>query len=362
MQMILSGGQIIHAKIMNKRIDVDIENLTTQERLTMLYSIYVAHPEAEHILKKIKRCHSSRGYSSEPRSMSLTGATGSGKSTIIDQYMLKHEAYETAKETSIPIFKSIIQPNTNIRDFVISVLKSLIASVSGIREDDVDDEFLKGDLGSVRKRLYKYIAQAEVKIIILDEFQHLISSKDKKVLNHIADTIKTLINETKVPVVLVGTTKANAVFAENPELARRLSEKINLTPFSISDSSSMTIFRKFLAEVDKLLPFESFSRLATKEMSVRMYAASNGFIDDMMRLIHDAGYTAIHDGAESIGIQHLAQAFDNNPGQNQTAPGNPFTASYENIQNWRCIADAAIGKPHNSSLRNTVATDISDIF
>jgi Cdc6-like AAA superfamily ATPase len=362
MQMILSGGQTTHAKIINKRIDVDIDNLTTQERLKMLYSIYVAHPDAERILQKIERCHYSREYSSEPRSMSLTGATGSGKSTLIEQYMLRHPATETEKETSIPIFKSIIQPNTNIRDFVISVLKSLIASVSGIREDDVHDDFLKGNLTTVRKRLYKYIAHAKVKIIILDEFQHLISSKSKKVLNDIADTIKTLINETKVPVILVGTTKANAVFAENPELARRLSEKIDLTPFSISDPSSMTTYRKFLAEVDKLLPFQTLSRLATKEMSMRMYAASNGYIDDIMRIVHDAGYTAIYDGAESITIEHLAQAFENNPGQNQTAPGNPFSASYENLQNWRCITDAATGKSHNSSLRNSVPADISDIF
>lgn len=360
--MILSGGQTTHAKITNKRINVDISNFTTQDRLKMLYSIYVAHPEAEQILQKIERCHYSREYSSEPRSMSLTGATGSGKSTIIEQYMLRHPASATEKETSIPIFKSLIQPDTNIGDFLISVLKSLIARVSGISEDDVHDDFLTGKPTAVRKRLYKYIAHANVKIIILDEFQHLISSKDKKVLNHIADTIKTLINETKVPVVLVGTTKANAVFAENPELARRLSEKIDLTPFSLSDSSSMATFRKFLAEVDKLLPFESLSRLATKEMSMRMYAASNGYIDDIMRIVHDAGYTAIYDDSESITIEHLAQAFENNPGQNQTAPGNPFSANYENLQNWRCISDAVVGKPHNSSLRRSVPADISDIF
>jgi len=356
--MTLSGEQTTHVKILNKRTNVDISNLNKQERLKMLHSIYVTHPNAEKILEAIERCHLSREYAPEPRSMSLTGATGSGKSTLIEQYMLKHPASETEKDTSIPIFKSIIQPNTNIRDFVISVLKSLIASVSDIREDDVNDELLKGDLTTVRKRLYKYIAQAKVKIIILDEFQHLISSKSKKVLNDIADTIKTLINETKVPVILVGTTKANAVFAENPELARRLSEKIDLKPFSIKDETSFNTFRKFLAEVDKLLPFNEKSFLATKEIAIRMYAASNGFIDDMMRVIHDAGYMAISEGADSITLEHLIEAFDNNPGQNQRAPGNPFSVAYEKLLNWGCITDAISGKTTISTHRKSTTADI----
>lgn len=362
MRMILNGGQITHVKTMNKRIDVDIKNLTIRDRIQMLHSIYVAHPDAEQILQKIERCHTSRDYSAKPRSMSLTGSTGSGKSTLIEQYMLRHPPSESDDNTSVPIFSSNIQVSTNINDFIISVLKSLIASVSGVSEDDVEDELLRGTPTTVKKRLYKYIAHAKVKMIILDEFQHLISTQKKRVLNEVADTIKTLIIETKVPVVLVGTTKANAVFAENPELARRFSEKIDLKPFSISDDLSVTTFRKFLAQVDKLLPFERISQLATKEMSIRMFAASNGYIDDIMRIIEDAGESAILENSENITIQHLAGAFDNNPGLNQTAPGNPFLARITDLQSWRCVADAVVGKQHNSALRGSVQTSISDIF
>lgn len=342
---------------------MEIENLNTQERLSMLHGIYVAHPDAEDILKKIERCHNSREYSAKPRSMSLTGVTGSGKTTLIEQYMFRHPPSETEKNTSIPIFKSVIQPNTSVQDFVISVLKSLVARVSDISEDDVPDEILQGRLSPLRKRLYKYIAEANVKIIILDEFQHLISSQTSQVFNAIADTIKTMIIEAKVPVILVGTTKANAVFAANPEMARRISDRIDLKPFTISNEANLMVFRKFLAEVDKLLPFKDVSKLATKEMSYRFFAASNGYIDDVMRIVVDAGYNAIMDGSDNINIDHLSEAFELNPGQNQKAEGNPFSTNFSKLQAWRCIEDALLGRqPMASKNRRGSGDDISDIF
>ena len=341
---------------------MNIENLSKKERLRMLNSIYVAHPDATQILQKMKRCHESREYSNEPRSMSLTGETGTGKTTLIEQYMLKHPPSETEKTSSVPIFKSLIQPDTSIRDFIGSVLKSLIASVSGIREDDVDDELLKGSLPMVRKRLYSYIAEAEVKLIILDEFQHLISKHKKKVLSDVADTIKTLINETKVPIILVGTTKAKAVFAENPEMSRRIAEKIQLKPFSISTDDEINTFRRFLANVDKLLPFEKRSNLAEKEMTLRLYATSNGYIDDIMRIILEAGYNAIIGDEENINKELLAQAFENTPGENQTAEGNPFTASIEKLQHWGCIESAILGETHTHARKKLSSATINDFL
>lgn len=341
---------------------MDINNPETLERLKKLNSIYVAHPKAKEILNEIEKCHHSKVYAKEPRCMALTGETGSGKTTLIEQYMLQHPPSETAKSTSIPIFKSVIQPNTSITDFIITVLKSLISSVTNIREDDVNDEFLKGRLPTLRKRLYRYILEANVKIVILDEFQHLISSTDDKVLNAIADTIKTLIIEAKVPVILVGTTVANQVFLANKEMTRRISNRITLGPFSISNEQEMKTFRKFLASVDKLLPFNTYSDLATVEMSYRFFAASNGYIDDVMRIIVDAGYLAIEEGSENIKIEHFTNAFESNSGQNHTAIGNPFSSNYSELQGWACIEDARLGKPHNSSSGRNKSNDISDVF
>ena len=314
-------------------------------KLKQLHSIYIPYPGAEDTLEEIEDCHYSREYSNEPRSMAITGYTGSGKTTIIEQYMARHPANETEKETSVPIFKSLIQPNSNIKDFLKSVLKSLIASVSMIDEDDVDDAYLRGDLTTIRKRLYKYIKEANVKLIILDEFQHLVSSKnDKKILNDIADTIKTLINETKVPVILVGTTRAKAVFAVNPEMARRFSGNVDIEPFKISTSDEILEFRKFLTAVDKAVPLDN-TGLSSGEMTQRFYAASNGVIDDIMRLIKFAGKKTIKEGRNKITLEDLARAFDKNQGKNQRAPGNPFSTPIEIVNSWKCIEDALLGKP-----------------
>lgn len=350
----------------------DIHILTETERLIRLNNIYIAHPQSQGILKKIKRAHRSKEISPEPKSMCIIGPTGSGKSTIIKKYMEQHPISIKDKSSRLTIFNAVIPSDSTPRKFIRSLLTSLLAQISNCKPEDVPANLVNDqDSDTTKLRLYKYLHDAGVELIILDEFQHLISNKtasSSKVLLELAKTIKVMIIETGIPIVMVGTGRANIVFDVDPEVSRRFHASIEIYPFMINDEQAFSMYRKFLAEVDKLLPFEKLSKLAEKELAIRLYAASNGFIDDIMRIIHAAGEDAIEDDVSYISLEYLAKAFEESAGKNQTAEGNPFRAPISKIMSWRCIQDAYKGVVTSSDtqgsqrIRRKGAHVVKDIF
>ncbi|WP_297810807.1 TniB family NTP-binding protein [uncultured Methylophaga sp.] len=321
--------------------------LSERERLILLNNIYIAHPQSQEILKKMQRAHRSKDISPEPKSMSIIGPTGSGKSTVIKKYMEQHPPSIKAKSSQLTIFNAVIPSDSTPRKFIRSLLTALLAQISNCKPQDVPVNLVNDqDSDTTKLRFYKYLQDSGVELIILDEFQHLISNKtdsSNKVLLELAKTIKVMIIETGIPIIMVGTGRASIVFDVDPEVSRRFHASVEMRPFMISDDDNFKTFRKFLAEVDKLMPFETLSKLADKELAIRLYAASNGFIDDIMRIIHAAGEEAIEEQASCISLEYLAEAFENAPGKNQTAEGNPFRTPINKVMSWRCIQDAYKG-------------------
>lgn len=324
--------------------------LPERERLQLLYNIYIAHPQSKEILKKMKRSHwshRSKGISPEPKSMSIIGPTGSGKSTAIKKYMEQHPPSIEAKSTKLTIFNAVIPSDSTPRRFIRSLLRSLVAQISNCKPENVSEHLANDqDSDATKLRLYKFLNDAGVELIILDEFQHLISNKSdtsNRVLLELAKTIKVMIIETGIPIIMVGTGRANIVFDVDKEVSRRFHFSVEMRPFVLDSEENEKTFRMFLGQVDKLLPFETRSKLASKELAIRMYAASNGFIDDIMRIIHAAGEEAIEDQASCITIDYFAEAFENSPGENQTAEGNPFRVPLDTVKSWRCIQNAYKG-------------------
>jgi archaellum biogenesis ATPase FlaH len=62
----------------------------------------------------------------------------------------------------------------------------------------------KGTVSSITLRLRKFLKGCEVELIILDEFQHFDDRQSKNILKIISDWLKNLLNQSKVPIILVG--------------------------------------------------------------------------------------------------------------------------------------------------------------
>lgn len=293
------------------------------ERLLQIQQVCIEYPRMKRLLALIEECHEDSRYSLEPQCLLLTGDTGTGKSTLVSQYLKKYPRRQTSEGSIISVFHAAIPAQASIKGVVTRLLSSLGDPSAG-----------RGTTVNQTYRLYKLIENCKVELIILDEFQHLIDENSQQVLNTVANWVKSLINETRVPVVLIGMPWSNTILLQNPQLRRRFMVNEVLSPFQWGDSESAREFRLFLLLLDRALPFNVPSNLWGPEIAFRFFVASQGVIAHLMSLARRAATIAVKSSAESITLEHLSQAFKRQIGTDFLVPGDPFSAPLSEVAQW----------------------------
>jgi Cdc6-like AAA superfamily ATPase len=150
----------------------------------------------------------------------ITGESGVGKTTLCKKYVERYPRIDLTEKTKVPVLLARIPFPATPKNLVTVLLAEL--------GDPLSD---KGTTFSKTKRLFKLLKECEVELIILDEFQHFIDRDSDKVLNTISDWLKQLINESKLPIVLVGLSESIKILEANSQLRRRFAMSDELTNF-----------------------------------------------------------------------------------------------------------------------------------
>jgi hypothetical protein len=272
-----------------------------RERLLIVNNVYADYPLFDEIMEDIERCHDSPNLKkkNDPDCLFLTGCTGAGKTTIYETYVQDYPIREEEDGTVVPVVCAVIPPPATIKGLVEVLLEQL--------GDPVPK---KGTTLNKTGRLYKNLKDCKVELIFLDEFHHFIDSDSKKVLKNVCDWLKTLIVNTKIPVILFGMPESEKIMTvDNFQLSRRFNYRHSLIPFP-NDDSGLELFRKFLSDIESQLPLANKSNLAEKSMSERIYYATDGTIAHVMTLIRMGATHAIEKDIEQIDLNVLGIIFD----------------------------------------------------
>ncbi|NNP76182.1 hypothetical protein A7P54_07090 [Acinetobacter sp. Ac_3412] len=322
------------------------------DRIQKIESIFIKYPRVTEILNSIEECREMSKLSDEPQCMFITGGSGVGKTSLIRQYSDRWPPIEMPDGDILPVFKTSIPASATIKSVATAMLSDL------------------GDLAATHgttviqsNRLYSLVHQCKVELIIIDEFQHLIDNKTQRVIGLVADWIKMFIEITKIPVILIGMPESETILNQSPQLRRRFLIKKRLTPFLWDSEVNRNEFRKFLAEVDKSLPFDKYSNLASEEIAYRLFVASKGTAANIMALIKRASYDAFRHNDSSLALHHFANAFESIQ-YDTTLPNNPFLVEIDVISSWKAtslITQSEIGtnnrvkaKAKELTIRNTI--------
>ncbi|MGH9824710.1 MAG: TniB family NTP-binding protein [Blastocatellia bacterium] len=295
---------------------MDTSKISEEERIRMVERMYVGFPRFTRISEKIEYCHQHSKIAAEPECLLITGNTGAGKTTLCKAYAGRYPRQMGAEGLMVPVLSTSLPALATAKSVVTRLLSAL-----------GDPAPHRGSQNHQTLRLTKLIEECGVELIILDEFQHFIDRDSNNVLQNVANWLKELLNETGVPMILVGMPYSETILRANGQLERRFTVREQLTPFGWESAEQQHEFRMFLQYLDELLPLPARSNLSDQEIAFRIYCATLGITGYVMKLIRRAAVIAVMRSMESVGIELLGEVYEERVASWKGGDVNPFTAS-----------------------------------
>ena len=258
----------------------------------------ILHPMFQDALKICERVHRTYGY--QPMGAMILGNSGLGKTTIV-----KHYANKFTRGSSEDTLKQTILM-CNIP--AVATTKGLAAELLAKLGDPAPD---KGTEQALYRRITKLAKARGVEMIILDEIHHLLPENSMKQTRTVANSIKNLMSNLEIPILLVGLETASVIGIEHEEFQRRFASIFTLKAFNIRTEQTAAYFKQYITQVETALKDVGVASipLTSTDMLLRIFLASRGKPALVSALVEEALENRIEDSGLDMGS--FAEAFDN---------------------------------------------------
>lgn len=230
----------------------------------------VHHTRFHHALNTLERKYQFHRPTDASTGITVTGPTGAGKTSLLEQFMRKHAHEEklTPDGWIKPIISITVPAYPSMKDFLITLFHAIGAD-PGSRVETI---------ACKSQRLTTLIKHCGVKVIILEEFQHFLKASDSKILLT-ASLLKNLMNNTNIMLILSGIDVTNLLSFEQ-QLGRRNSARLELERFNWYNDHDQEEFSKIvMAFVEKIQQHGwSLPEITDPELISMFYRATEGNI------------------------------------------------------------------------------------
>jgi DNA transposition AAA+ family ATPase len=231
--------------------------------------------------------------------MLMRGPAGVGKTELVRQHLRENPPTIDGDTDQVPVV--FLQTPAEV------TLKSLAEALLVELGDPAPQ---RGSQVEKTQRVKHYIKDLRVRLIILDEVQHLTGRRTDRVLIGAANWLKQLLNEGGCPILLVGTDEADMVLRRDQQLARRCFAHHRLEPFRWEVQSEREEFLQLVSIYDGMLPTAERQTLLGDEMGFRLHLATLGRLGRLSLLLQKALLKALLEGRPAIEEHHLRLAYD----------------------------------------------------
>ncbi len=283
-------------------------------RIAFANKLLVLHPRFREAVGLLDRCHQGSQHGGEPACGAILGASGVGKTSVVDHYCQLHPSQETETGTQQSVLKVTLQPDVRPKGIAADLLLAL-----------GDPAWSSGTVQTLTNRAVRLLKHCGVELIVMDEFHHLFDADRAKVMTKASQWLKVLIVNTRIPVVVCGMPEAEYVLsAEHTE--RRFKERLALRCFTWRTPQGKREFCGMLKKLDETMPLAEPSGLAEPDTAGRFYLACRGVPDYLMTLLRGAVAEAIHRNSERIELADPARVFERKLAQQRVLAeqANPF--------------------------------------
>lgn len=244
--------------------------------------IFVPTKRAKYILARLDELLLLE-QSTYPLSYIFTGESGTGKTTLLNQFKSAHASgFDSYREQDRKSVVSMEMPTDPTLGKFYGALVRALGYPDILRT-------IGRTMGFAMERL----GELGTRVLIIDEVQH-IGSAGKHRKESLMDELKAITNR-GFAIVATGIPAARGMFQQNHQLWRRF-EPLELDRFKKID----TEFRQVLETIDRGLPLRDRSGLSDQELATALHAMSNGMLGELWRVLEQATLRAIDCGSERI--------------------------------------------------------------
>ena len=243
-----------------------------------------------------------RSTFSRNNNICLFGESGTGKTTMCNSILKKYHKHTIIQNgfsiNIVPTFYTSLPSPITMKGCPINLLKEL-----GVYSE-------KPNTQSLTFELLKLLNTAQTNLIILDEFDHLIKNENALTVRN---WVKYLINNAKIPILLVGTPSFESLINADKQISSRFTMRRTLSNFPYNpiqnDNTSMQNFIKSLTKTYAYkLGLDSMPDFNSKKDLMAMYLSTGGSPDSIATLLKITAKQALKKGKNSVLMEDLKQS------------------------------------------------------
>jgi type II secretory pathway predicted ATPase ExeA len=220
----------------------------------------------------------------------LYGATGNGKTMIINRFIARHPAHDNPDGDAaiVPVLAVQAPPLPSESRLYDAMLEALFAPYKP-----------RDHVSKKQFQVLRILRAVQTRMLVIDEIHHVLvgSTHQQRV---VMNAVKYLSNELELPLVGVGTLEAVRAIQADPQLASRF-HRAELPLWRMDRQ-----YRKLLASFERMLPLKQPSKLSRKPLATQLLAMTEGTIGELSTLLKTAAVSAVRTGVERIDASVLA--------------------------------------------------------
>jgi len=263
---------------------------SAEERIHLIRSgSWIPYPRAQQIRERLRWVFD-QPPSQRMTGLTLSGPTNNGKTTIIRAFMAEMNGHVTAADAERRDYLYIETPPFPSA----SMLFTAILTAAG------DLKAQKGTMTQKMFRVQHILPQIGLRMLFLDEIHNVLAGSQKQT-EVFLNTLKSLSNHLRLPVVLIGTENAVHVLRTDAQVLNRF-PTVEL-PYWPSDAS----FHQLVRAVLSTFPLQRPPRLTAAALQ-RLHKVSGGALGGVVQVLQRAAALAIKDGSEELTPKFLEAA------------------------------------------------------
>jgi len=228
----------------------------------------------------------------------ICGESGVGKSTLVQWLIRQLKVSRDEQGLARPAIYVEIPTNPT----AIGVFESLLSALG-------DPKPSHGTRTVKRRRLVNMLREQGVRLLVLDDLQHIVDRQSDRVLFDASEAVKEVLIEHPMSVLCAGLADAERVVKSNEQLSRRHMATVRLQRFDWGKEPSKKIFLGTLKAFQASMTCYDLPDLQHKSVALRFYLATGGIMDFMFKLFLFTAEIALKRNLTSIRLDVFDEAW-----------------------------------------------------